>query len=75
MRRVSSSNSWTYASTDSRHSSTNLATPIFSSIARFPEIPRRFSTSTSTGSPWVSHPARRTTTRPRIDWYRQKRSL
>ena len=42
-------------STDSRHRSTNSATP-YASIWSLPEKPRRFSTSTSTGSPWVSQP-------------------
>ena len=38
--------------------------PTSSSIWRLPVMPSRFSTSTSTGRPWVSQPARRATRKP-----------
>ena len=55
-----------YLSTDWRQSSLNRATPN-SSICRLPLIFRDFSTSSSTGSPWVSQPPLRATAYPRID--------
>ena len=47
----------------------------YASISGLPEMPRRFSTSISTGRPWQSHPPRRSTKRPRMVWKRGKTSL
>uniref|UniRef100_A0A0A9DFF4 Uncharacterized protein n=1 Tax=Arundo donax TaxID=35708 RepID=A0A0A9DFF4_ARUDO len=38
-------------------------------------IPSALSISNSTGRPWQSHPNRRATWRPRIDWWRVTTSL
>ena len=65
IRRVNSSQSWTYRRTDTRHRSLNSATPN-ASMSRLPEVPISFSTSISTGSPWQSHPALRWTRWPVI---------
>ncbi len=74
MRSVSSVNAPTYRFTDSRHFALNSATP-YSSICGLPEMPSSFSTATSTGRPWQSQPALRSTNRPRMVWKRGNMSL
>jgi hypothetical protein len=46
-----------------------------SSMSRFVVVPISFSTSSSTGRPWQSHPAFRRTRCPVMVQYRGKRSL
>ena len=66
MRSVIASNASTWRSTDSRQRALNAAMP-YASIWGLPDRPSSFSTATSTGSPWQSHPALRGTLKPRID--------
>ena len=74
MRALSFSHSSRYFHTLSRHRRLNSSTPS-RSMSCFPLIPSAFSTSISTGSPCVSHPALRETWNPRIARWRQKRSF
>ena len=63
-----------YSHTDSLHFLIKGSNP-YSSICSFPSRPRSFSTSSSTGRPWVSHPALRSTSLPFMVWNRGIRSL
>src|SRR3989344_3107511 len=71
---VSFSQSSLYFQTDSRHFLLNAAMPYFSMSFLFLS-PSVFSTSTSTGSPCVSQPARRGAKNPRMVLYLKTTSL
>ena len=74
MRRVRSFHSAVYRMTDSRqavlYSSTEMERPMSSLV-----MPKAFSTPSSTGRPWVSQPALRSTRSPLSVRYRQNRSF
>jgi len=71
---VSDSQASVYRKTESMQREMNGFTP-YRSMSALPWIRSSFSTSTSTGSPWVSHPAFRGTSYPRIVLYRGKTSF
>ena len=60
MRSVRRSHSSRYSPTEARQRALNSAMP-YASISGLPEMPSCFSTSSSTGRPWQSQPALRST--------------